>query len=1131
MPLERLRCGVKLSKPLKLGLWNVRGCADECKVLDIAEELKSRGFHLCVITETRSKSVDVVLPNGTVYLNSGHEVNARPNGGVGFMVTSKDVTVVEFIGYSNRIASIRLEVQGTQIVVIGCYAPTESSEITRQKEEFYKSLSGITNNLKAQNKNVIVLGDFNCRLGRDAQVLGGRVIGNFTDSTSETSENGLRVIDYCRENGLYVANTYIQKADRRRLTWYHPTGVGAVLDLVLAPRNRHCLITDVRASRSADVSSDHVLVTVIARIDLNPAKTKRRAHEKESTERWKLPQGVDDIKKLNQLYTDTLTANLKDTAVEYESIVEWIAKSAKATCAAVKDRVRKSKEWYEESKAEVDDERKLRIKLRQLWLKEPTEARLAEYRSQRNKVRKLIKEAKASFIEKKLEEYAQLLAKNEMRQASATLKSVVSLASNKWVQRHKQRNNIEPRDLAKYYGDLFRSRGSVLAVDENSTANVQKVQEKSGRSEPDFTQGDLETALRKLKDNKAAGPNGIRAELLKLGGEALHAHILHLCNSCWKGEREIPRAWVDADVVNIYKRKGCKKDPNNYRGIFLLDTIGKIYASMVCSRLNVHIEKGISATQHGFRKGMSTEQAVLGIRRLIQMAIDQKSQIYLVFVDLRKAFDSLPRNAIMERLRELKTSWNVLHSIEKLLECPKGRIKGSNESFPMERGVRQGSKEGPTFFNIIFQMILEETYQDSGTLKIEMVHNKTGREWRLGHIEYADDLCIATRSAEDASSIMNALVRTLTKYTMEIAYDKTVWMTVGGDTERETIEIGDQVIRRVREFTYLGSPINDRGTAESAIKHNVTKARRQLVRLRPALRSNMLTLSMKAKLLETFIKPVLLYGLSTIVLRVVDNNPIKAVLNTARRMILGLTSRKELTNEELGMKIPLVNPAAQLQQRRLNLWATVSNQNGLTKEILESHIKGRKNMKSSSTKSWFRQIQADSLEVLGTQGEEWIANPATKPPFKEDHIPNLNGVNRDRPVVCDDQRCNRRFASVKAMRHHWRSDHQLGGVEKVGTDGHPCPITGCYKIYKTQGWLKRHLKECHEETMETTKKPGEQNKDTIDGQKCPFPECEKKLPTWKGIVNHCYREHRWSAITGQYTTRELRENHLSRPGK
>ena len=70
---------------------------------------------------------------------------------------------------------------------------------------------------------------------------------------------------------------------------------------------------------------------------------------------------------------------------------------------------------------------------------------------------------------------------------------------------------------------------------------------------------------------------------------------------------------------------------------------------------------------------------------------------------------------------------------------------------------------------------------------------------------------------------------------------------------------------------------------------------------------------MKAKLLDTFIKPVRLYGLSTI-LRTMDNNPIKAVHNTARRMILGLKSRKKLTNEELGMKIPPINPAAQLHK-------------------------------------------------------------------------------------------------------------------------------------------------------------------------------------------------------------------------
>lgn len=81
----------------------------------------------------------------------------------------------------------------------------------------------------------------------------------------------------------------------------------------------------------------------------------------------------------------------------------------------------------------------------------------------------------------------------------------------------------------------------------------------------------------------------------------------------------------------------------------------------------------------------------------------------------------------------------------------------------------------------------------------------------------------------------------------------------------------------------------------------------------------------------------------------------------------------------------------------------MSKQNGLTKEILESHIKGKKNMKCSSTKSWFRKIQADSLEILGAQIKEWIANLASKPLLKVEHIPNLNIERRERSMVCEDQ--------------------------------------------------------------------------------------------------------------------------------
>lgn len=102
---------------------------------------------------------------------------------------------------------------------------------------------------------------------------------------------------------------------------------------------------------------------------------------------------------------------------------------------------------------------------------------------------------------------------------------------------------------------------------------------------------------------------------------------------------------MDALVVPVYKNKGSRSDPTNYRSIFLLDTVGKVYASMMCHRLQLHIKDLNAKTQFAFRVGRSTQHAILGIRTLIQKAIDQKQELALVFVDLRKAFDSIPHAA------------------------------------------------------------------------------------------------------------------------------------------------------------------------------------------------------------------------------------------------------------------------------------------------------------------------------------------------------------------------------------------------------------------------------------------------------------------------------------------------------
>ena len=144
------------------------------------------------------------------------------------------------------------------------------------------------------------------------------------------------------------------------------------------------------------------------------------------------------------------------------------------------------------------------------------------------------------------------------------------------------------------------------------------------RNEPEFTSNEVKEYLAKLSLRKAPGTNGIHPELIVYGGERLHTLLLKLFNKCWMGKQNIFRAWIDATVMPICKRKGSRSVPSSYRPIFLLDVIGMLYASMVVGRLNKTVAARLAETQHGFRKGYSAEQEILAVRTTIRKSLDQR---------------------------------------------------------------------------------------------------------------------------------------------------------------------------------------------------------------------------------------------------------------------------------------------------------------------------------------------------------------------------------------------------------------------------------------------------------------------------------------------------------------------------
>ena len=94
---------------------------------------------------------------------------------------------------------------------------------------------------------------------------------------------------------------------------------------------------------------------------------------------------------------------------------------------------------------------------------------------------------------------------------------------------------------------------------------------------------EIDRALKQLACHKAGISNGLVNELLTHGGPAFTAMFHSLVSVLWKIEC-VPQHWRAGEVDNLFK-KGDRADPGNYRGITLLDVVGKFYTTILNTRL------------------------------------------------------------------------------------------------------------------------------------------------------------------------------------------------------------------------------------------------------------------------------------------------------------------------------------------------------------------------------------------------------------------------------------------------------------------------------------------------------------------------------------------------------------------
>ena len=146
-------------------------------------------------------------------------------------------------------------------------------------------------------------------------------------------------------------------------------------------------------------------------------------------------------------------------------------------------------------------------------------------------------------------------------------------------------------------------------------------------------------AIGKTKSGKAPGPDNIPPEVLKADAVVTADILLDLFQEAWD-KKEVPQEWRKGYIIKLPK-KGDLSECKNWRGIQLLSLPSKIFTRIILERIRAAVDEKLRDEQAGYRAGRSCVDQIATLRIIIEQSLEWQSPLYVNFIDLRKAFDTV----------------------------------------------------------------------------------------------------------------------------------------------------------------------------------------------------------------------------------------------------------------------------------------------------------------------------------------------------------------------------------------------------------------------------------------------------------------------------------------------------------
>ena len=313
----------------------------------------------------------------------------------------------------------------------------------------------------------------------------------------------------------------------------------------------------------------------------------------------------------------------------------------------------------------------------------------------------------------------------------------------------------------------------------------------------EITVDDVKRILVGLKTPSAPGPDTVNPRMLKECAELVSQPLLMIFTGSLSSGY-LPKDWRRANITPIFK-KGCRTDPLNYRPVSLTSVVSKVLEKLIREKIVMFLESTdyFSTNQHGFRSGKSCLTQMLEYLNDIEDIVDEGNCADAIYLDCRKAFDTVPHKHLMTKLENAGIQGHLLNWITNFLINREQRvvINGNQSTWlKVGSGVPQGSVLGPTLFLIYINDLLDNL-------------NFKGKL-------FADDAKIYGRvnSVHDRAMLqddLNKLNEWSMKWLLQFNKEKCKVMHIGKSNPGFSYDLGGSTLQKTKREKDLGVLITD----------------------------------------------------------------------------------------------------------------------------------------------------------------------------------------------------------------------------------------------------------------------------------------------------------------------------------